>query len=99
MTPDAISVRSGDAFEVALEGTPTAGFVWDVIVEAEDQALIEVLGSEFRLKEGTVGGSASQVFRFHAHRLGTARLLFSYRRPWEKTPRAQRTVVIRVEAP
>jgi len=74
----------GGTFEVSLEGTPTAGFVWEAELPDDGRQLVEPEGSEWRQPPARrLGGADVQVFRFRALRRGRATLRFRYRRPWE----------------
>ena len=80
-----IEAKVGQPFEIRLEGTPTAGYVWQW--EPEGAAdLIELISSAFvAAAKGVLGGSGAQVFRFRALREGQLRLRFRYGRRWEAT--------------
>ena len=88
----------GGTFEVSLEGTPTAGFVWEAEVPRNERQLVEPEGSEWRRPQGRVlGGKAVQVFRFRALRGGYATLRFRYRRQWESAPLQERLIPVHIE--
>ena len=88
----------GGMFEVSLEGTPTAGFVWEAELLEGERKLVEPAGSEWRPPPARrLGGTAVQVFRFRALRRGQATLRFLYRRPWESQPVRERLVPVHIE--
>ena len=88
----------GGTFEVSLEGTPTAGFVWEAELPEAERKLVEPAGSEWRPPPARrLGGTAVQVFRFRALRRGQATLRFLYRRPWESQPVRERLVPVHIE--
>jgi predicted secreted protein len=90
----------GGTFEVRLEGTPTAGFVWEAELPGDGQQLVEQAGTEWRqTAPQSLGGPAVQVFRFRALRRGRATLRFRYRRPWESRPLQERLVPVQIEEP
>jgi predicted secreted protein len=88
----------GGTFEVSLEGTPTAGFVWEAELPDDGRPLVEPEGSEWRQPPARrLGGAAVQVFRFRALRRGRATLRFRYRRPWESHSLRERLVPVNIE--
>lgn len=88
----------GGTFEVSLEGTPAAGFVWEADLPEGQGRLVEQAGSEWRPPpERRLGGKGLQIFRFRALRPGEATLRFRYRRPWESHPVRERLVPVHIE--
>ena len=86
----------GDAFDIALEGVPTSGYVWEVELGDLGSA-VELLGRE-TLPPGAsvVGGRAAQVFHFRAAAPGEGTLRFRYGRRWEPMPVREHLVRVAV---
>jgi predicted secreted protein len=92
-----VAVAVGDVFEVHLEGVPTSGYVWEVTVHVQLRDVVELLNSKTNAPEPSApGGQATQTFRFRAAGPGEGRLLFRYRRSWEKTAAREHRVHVRV---
>lgn len=97
--PQVVRAVPGEIFDVRLDATPTSGYVWE-IDPARLTGLVELISSEILPPPaGVAGGTASQSFRFRAIRSGEARLRFSYRRRWEKTPIRETAVQIVIQDP
>ena len=90
-------VQEGKVFKIELDGTPTAGFTWEVTITPEISRLIELLESTWEHKSEAIGGMAVQQFRFRAIAPGKITLIFRYRRPWEGTDRDQRAYTVSIE--
>lgn len=79
-----ISVRKGEIFAIELEGIPSAGYIWSLLLTAGKASL---LGEEYIAPPAPlVGGSVKQVFTFKAEETGTIRIAGEYKRPWEAAP-------------
>jgi predicted secreted protein len=91
----------GDAFDIALEGVPTSGYVWEVELGDLGSA-VELLGRETRPpgppRAPIAGGRASQVFHFRATAPGEGTLHFRYGRSWEPVPVREHLVRVTVRA-
>ena len=77
----------GDVARVRLPETRTAGYRWTVDVIGTACRVLECVTPS---PEDPVGAPRSRVWEIIADSTGTARLEFSYSRPWERT--AQRIV-------
>jgi predicted secreted protein len=92
-----IRAKVGEAFEVPLQATPTAGFRWELLFPTEAADLVDFVGTHWQqMQPGLIGGSATQVFRFKAVGPGELSLVFEYRRPWEVSERKRRAVQVRI---
>ena len=86
MSQTTVSVRQGDEFVVRLQGNDSAGYRWELVSVPEG---VEHLGTDIELpaagSQETVPADAhvTSVFRFRAHALGTSKLQFVLKRPWE----------------
>lgn len=81
-----IVVKAGQDFLIALPSNPTTGYSWTA---KPNNADVAVYGSAFErpatVKGKTiVGAGGQQFFVLEAARIGTARVVFSYGRPWQK---------------
>ena len=92
-----LDTRVGEAFEIALQATPTAGFRWELSFPTDAAELVDFIGAEWQqMQPRLIGGSATQVFRFNAVAPGELTLVFEYRRPWEPSVRKQEAVHLRI---
>lgn len=93
-----ISVRRGEAFEIRLPSTPTVGYRWMLVDPVPPTVRAVTSAREESATESAVGAARQESFGFEAAALGTAPLLFEYRRPADPpdTPAAQRAT-FRVE--
>jgi predicted secreted protein len=89
-----IIVASGETFDVPLEATAAAGYVWS-LAETEP-GVVDLLGSDFELSNPLPGAPARQVFHLRALSPGEVTLRFRYGRPWEPSPAEERSVTVRV---
>lgn len=89
-----ISVMVGASLEVRLASNPTTGYQWQATQTGAP--CVQPIGRPMYQGPTAVslGAGGNQVFRYQAVRLGTARLLFHYRRSWE--PVTINTFVIRI---
>ena len=94
---ETVFTEPGHEFSIVLEGTPTTGFVWQLVRPLEKIGLLEELGEEYEPRTSLAGGATKQHFRFRALSAGEITLHFVYRRPWEASaPREDREFVIRI---
>ncbi len=95
-----VHTKVGEAFEVPLQATPTAGFRWELSFPTEAADLVDFAGTDWQqMQPGLIGGSATQVFRFNAKTPGELSLVFEYRRPWEVSERKREAVQVRIAPP
>ena len=80
---DAITVKVGEKFGVALKVLGAAGFEWQLQGQPE---LVRSLGSEFKVPSGRVGAESEQILQFEARKKGQAVLQLVCRRPWDSQP-------------
>jgi predicted secreted protein len=81
-----LHVRTGETFEVALEGQPTAGYRWELVVPPAAVGKVALVDERWDPDTTRAGGPAVQRFRLRAISPGTMKLTFRYRRPWEAAP-------------
>jgi predicted secreted protein len=95
-----IYTKVGEAFEIPLQATPTAGFRWELSFATDAADLVDFIGTEWQqMQPRLIGGSATQVFRFNAVAPGELTLVFQYRRPWEASERKRQAVHVRIALP
>ncbi len=59
-----IHTKVGEAFEIPLKATPTAGFRWELSPPTEAADSVDVVSTEWQqMQPRLIGGSATQVFR------------------------------------
>jgi inhibitor of cysteine peptidase len=83
-----IAVKSGETFNIVLEGNPTTGFTWEV---AADSAAPVVLQGDpaFKAESSAVGAGGQMTLTFKAAASGQGLLKLLYHQPWEQaTPPA-----------
>jgi predicted secreted protein len=78
-----LHVRVDETFEVPLEGQPTAGYRWELILTPAAVGKVALVEERWDPDVTRAGGPAVQRFRFRALSPGTLELTFLYRRPWE----------------
>jgi inhibitor of cysteine peptidase len=76
---DAITVKNGDEFVVALPATPSTGYSWT----AADNPDVELVTSNQIAGADRPGASGSQELTFRAKQSGTTTLKLAYARPFE----------------
>lgn len=81
--PHRIHVKTGQTFEVPLEGSAGTGFRWEVQLSSADAQRIALLADEREATSTVPGGPTVQRFRFQALTAGEVDLTFRYRRSWE----------------
>jgi predicted secreted protein len=92
-----MNTRVGETFEIPLEGVPTAGFTWEVILPPAAAERVVLLEQAWDRPSSRVGGRAVQRFRFRAVGPGDVVLTFRYRRRWQKAkPRGERVITLHI---
>lgn len=79
-----IQAHPGEIFEIPLEGNPTTGFRWDIILPPSAAGLVTLLEDTWEARASLAGAPGVQRFRFQALAPGEVTLIFKYRRPWER---------------
>jgi len=93
---ETISADTRTTFEIALDGVPTAGYVWELVHPLDKAGVVQELGHEWKRSTSLVGGPSQEHFRFLALTEGEVTLHFRYRRPWEKDFKKERIFHVRV---
>jgi inhibitor of cysteine peptidase len=86
-----VTVKKGQEFLIALPSNPTTGYSWTAKPSNAD---VSVFGSAYQAKPAgrtIVGAGGEQIWVFEAMQAGTAKVVFSYSRPWLKNTLPART--------
>lgn len=79
-----ITVETGREFSLVLASNPTTGYGWSLAVEP-DAGVVKLATTRYRpAAPGLAGSGGTDSWTFTAVGTGTAVLVFSYARPWEK---------------
>ncbi len=88
-----IELHTGQSVTLSLPSDPTSGFRW--IVRDAAAPVLKSLGPEvFSVPEtpDVIGAPGQSTWRFQVVQAGDGRLRMDYRRPWENTEAAEKTV-------
>jgi predicted secreted protein len=88
-----IEASPGDTFVLELEGTPGAGYQWQVEVPA---GVVRLLRRDVQ-PGSAIGGSAKELLTFEALAPGEAVTHLEYKRAWEKEVLRARDIRVRVK--
>jgi inhibitor of cysteine peptidase len=88
-----VSLKVGGRLEVHLDANHTTGYLW-VQVPVEKPVLQKQGKAVYHENQsaGKVGVGGVEIWKFKAFRAGKQSLRFEYRRPWEKTASAAKTL-------
>lgn len=82
-------LKINDSLFISLPGKGTSGLLWEYKTENEGIVTIERVDYAEDLFKGTpqpaVGSSIPEVFKVIGTKVGTTKIHFEQRRPWEKT--------------
>lgn len=89
-----LAERVGTRFLIALDSNKTTGYSWTAAVQ--DNAVTSE-GSAYQQSDGrAMGAPGRQIFLFDAMHKGTSTITLSYRRPWEHSTPAAKTLAFTV---
>ena len=96
-TAGPVNVKVGATLEVKLEANHTTGYSW-VAAPAVDPVLVNQGKAVYQERPagGKTGVGGTEIWRFKAVKAGKQALQFEYRKPWEKTAPAAKTVLFSV---
>ncbi|HEX5274557.1 MAG TPA: protease inhibitor I42 family protein [Candidatus Rubrimentiphilum sp.] len=86
-----VTVKKGQEFLIALPSNPSTGYSWTARPSNAD---VSVFGSAFQrnpVGRTIVGAGGEQIWVLEATQIGTAKVVFSYSRPWLKNTLPART--------
>jgi inhibitor of cysteine peptidase len=91
-----ISIKKGGVLEISIESNPTTGYLWSL----EGFSGTDVLASMGKYKyvrlSDRLGAGGKQIYSFKAVKKGNARLIFEYRREWEKKDNPEKRYTAKV---
>lgn len=79
---DEIAVRTGDRFDVTLEGNPTTGYDW--YVDETDESVVTLADRSFEPSSSAIGAGGMVTLTFEAVGPGTAHVRLVYERSFEE---------------
>jgi inhibitor of cysteine peptidase len=80
-----VTVKAGQEFLIALPSNPTTGYSWTAKASNPDVAVFGSANERSTVRGRTVmGAGGQQLFVLDAMHVGTAKVIFSYGRPWLK---------------
>jgi inhibitor of cysteine peptidase len=88
-----LNLKVGGRLEVRLEANHTTGYLW--VQEPVEKPVLQKLGKAVYREnpsDGKVGVGGVEIWKFKAVKAGKQSLRFEYRRPWEKTAAAAKTL-------
>ncbi len=88
----AVNLKTGDTLAVRLASNPSTGYSWEVSEGKADVLLEKNKVFEQGAADSSPGTGGTDVWMFEAVKEGKQKLTFIYRRPWEKTSPAGKTV-------
>jgi inhibitor of cysteine peptidase len=81
-TGSTVVIKVGQTLEVALQGNPTTGYIWEAAPDSA--ALLSPQGElQFKPDNNLIGSGGIVTLRFTALQPGEASLKLIYHRPWE----------------
>ena len=93
-----ISIGANQEFVIALGSNPTTGYMWQ---ESHDETVLELVEKTYELgekaKEGAVGASGVEYFRFKTLKTGETKITMVYKRAWEKEPVDQKVFTVDIK--
>ncbi len=90
-------MRKGQTLKLVFEANATTGYLWE-LADQDNKGVVTQIG-KFRYihkERGLVGSGGLQIFRCEGTKRGKAKLVFEYRRPWEKDASPAERYVVRV---
>lgn len=93
-----VTLKKGDKLVLSFESNPSTGYQWSVVDKASSvgRLIKDQFIADRHPEKDWVGGGGKQLYTFKACKCGTATLEFAYRRSWQESKPAERTVKIQV---
>jgi inhibitor of cysteine peptidase len=92
-----VSLKMGGVLEVRLDANHTTGYSW-VAAPVANPVLTRQGAAKYveNASGGKAGVGGVEIWRFKAMKAGTQQLRFEYRRPWEKSAPAAKSVTFSI---
>ncbi len=93
----AITVKVGQEFIIALGSNLTTGYGWQ---ESYDPVMLKLVEKKYvpdETEEELVGAGGVEYFRFRALKPGSTRITLDYQRPWEGVSAEQKVFAVNIK--
>lgn len=91
-----ITIKSGESFAVWLDSNPSTGYGWQISVSSGKASVVSTDFAAAASPRNVVGAGGTMKHIFKAESEGTIELTAEYRRPWEKSATAEKTLTFKV---
>ncbi|MCA0933631.1 protease inhibitor I42 family protein [Lutimonas saemankumensis] len=79
-----MKVKQGETFEIKLKSNRTTGYSW-FLERGLKNSILDSVSVQYVIPENAAtGAGGTEIWSFRARSKGEARLLFIYKRAWEK---------------
>lgn len=75
-----ISIGVGDTIQISLKGNPTTGYDWTGDVKSP----LKLIKRDFKADTHMTGSGGTATFTVKAVKTGKSKMVFAYKRSWEK---------------
>lgn len=82
---EALRVKNGQVLEISIDSNPTTGYLWSLEGFSGTDALASMGKYKYVRGSDRIGAGGKQIFSFKAVKKGDAKLIFEYRREWERS--------------
>jgi len=90
-----ITIAANRSFDIELQSNPTTGYEWTLSIEPE--SVVREKSKKFvPHSSGRIGVPGIMIWTLNTKKIGTARLSFSFHRPWEQGVSPTRVVTFEV---
>ncbi len=91
-----VGVIEGQMVKIELEANATTGYIWDLEGPFNEEILRQIGKYRYLHKSRRIGEGGTQLYRFDTLKKGQTKLVFEYKRPWEKEKKPAKKYVVRV---
>lgn len=98
---DTVSVKAG-VINIPAKANPSTGYKWFETIEVADSAILRLVKVEHPTPKRDpsqpmmVGAPITMTYQFATEKAGSAKIIFDYKRPWEKNKDPETTVVYNI---
>ncbi len=92
-----ITVKRGEAFDIELKATPSAGYEWSIMAKSGPVTKLRDTFVENSKDDSLIGSPQMHVMTFRAEEEGVIKIELCYARPWESVMRDMKKFKINVE--